>query len=94
MVTCPDASTAEASPECEAVEALPADAADPVPRGTACTEIYGGPDVVRVEGTLRGEEVDARLTRENGCEIHRFDRFLPLLRELFEGYRPGESLGR
>ena len=78
---------------CEAVAALPDDAADPVPQGVACTQIYGGPDVVTIEGALRGEDVDAVLTREDGCAIERFERFLPLLEELFEGYRPGRSIG-
>lgn len=78
---------------CEQLRALvPADLY-PVDPATACTEIYGGPDEVRVEGTLDGEPVDALLTRVNGCEIDRFDRLLPLLRELFPGYRPGAALG-
>jgi len=78
---------------CEALAELPDDAADPVPQGVACTQIYGGPDVVTIEGALLGEEVDAVLTREDGCAIERFERFLPVLEELFEGYRPGRSIG-
>jgi len=77
---------------CDAIEALPDGAAEPVPAGVACTEIYGGPDLVRLEGTLDGEEVDAELIRENGCEIDRFERFTPLLRALFPGYEPGAAL--
>ena len=30
-----------------------------------------------------------RFTRANGCEIDRFDRITPLLRELFPDYEPG-----
>src|SRR3954452_12246564 len=29
----------------------------PPPRGTACTMIYGGPQMARVEGTFRGKPV-------------------------------------
>lgn len=70
------------------------DASDlaPVPPQTACTEIYGGPDVVTVTGTLHGEPVDAKLSRANGCEIDRFERFLPVVEEVFAGYEPEASL--
>jgi hypothetical protein len=77
---------------CELVAALPSDPGAPVPPGTPCTEIYGGPDTVAIEGTIEGESVEAELTRDNGCEIDRFDRFTPLLRELFGDYQPGEAL--
>jgi hypothetical protein len=90
-VSCPAEATAETA-ACEAIAELPEDATDPVPPGAVCTQIYGGPDLVQIEGTLRGSEVDAELTRVNGCEIDRFDRFLPLLRALFGGYRPGQAV--
>ena len=51
----------------------------PVPAGVACTEIWGGPAVARVRGKLRGEHVDASFSRENGCEIERWDRNRALL---------------
>lgn len=66
----------------------------PLDPATPCTEIFGGPDVVTIEGTIDGEEVNAALNRSNGCEIERFDRLVPLLRELFPGYEPGGSLKR
>lgn len=71
---------------------LTSDTVAPVPPATACTEIYGGPDEVTLEGTIGGEPVDATFTRANGCEIDRFDRITPLLRELFPEYEPGASL--
>jgi hypothetical protein len=77
---------------CDAVAALPDDPGAPTDPQTACTEIYGGPDVLTVAGTLRGEPIDATFTRENGCEIERFDRFSELLAALFPGYEPGASL--
>jgi hypothetical protein len=51
----------------------------PVPKLTPCTAIYGGPDVARVTGTLRGEPVDARFSLEDGCEIARWERNRTLL---------------
>jgi hypothetical protein len=46
----------------------------PVPKGVACTEIYGGPQVAEVQGTFRGEPVNTRFTRTDGCQIARWDK--------------------
>lgn len=51
-----------------------ADPFAPTPRNAVCTEIYGGPAVAEVEGLFRGETVDAKFTRTDGCEIARWDR--------------------
>jgi hypothetical protein len=48
--------------------------------------------VVTITGTLDGEAVNAKLTRANGCEIDRFDKFVPVLQELYPDYEPGASL--
>lgn len=45
----------------------------PTPGDAVCTEIYGGPTVAEVEGLYRGETVDAKFTRTDGCEIRRWD---------------------
>ncbi len=82
----------EPGSRCTEIEPITTPDFAPTPPDTACTEIFGGPDTVTIEGTLRGEPVDAQLTRANGCEIERFDRFTPLLRVLFPGYQPGASL--
>jgi hypothetical protein len=58
---------------------LTAERLAPVPRLTPCTSIYGGPAVARVTGTLRGERVDVRFNRTDGCEIERWDRSAGLL---------------
>jgi hypothetical protein len=46
----------------------------PVARGAACTAIYGGPQVARVMGRLRGKRVRASFDRRNGCEVDRWNR--------------------
>jgi hypothetical protein len=46
----------------------------PVPEDTACAQIYGGPAVATVTGTLRGRPVDARFDLTNACEIERWRR--------------------
>ena len=77
---------------CAAATRLEAGAFDPTPPDVACTELYGGPDVATIEGTIAEVEVNAELTRSNGCEIERFDAAVPLLQALFEDYTPGASL--
>ncbi len=53
----------------------------PVPRGMACTQIYGGPDVARMRGTLNGRSVRATFTRRDGCQIARWNRVQFLFRK-------------
>ena len=64
---------------CRNLAGLSADQLAPVPAGTACTQIYGGPAVARVRGELHGKPVDARFELTNGCEIERWDRNRVLL---------------
>jgi hypothetical protein len=78
---------------CPDLEGITAADFEPVSPQTACTEIFGGPDTLRVEGTLDGDPVDATFTRANGCEIDRFESFVPLLRARFPGYQPGSAIG-
>jgi hypothetical protein len=46
----------------------------PVPRGSACTGIYGGPQTARVTGTFGGKRIWIVFRRTNGCEIDRWNR--------------------
>ncbi|MFE7977645.1 SSI family serine proteinase inhibitor [Streptomyces shenzhenensis] len=54
----------------------------PVPEGSVCTMLYGGPATAHVTGTWAGRPVDARFDRGDGCEIARWDRMVPLLPNL------------
>jgi hypothetical protein len=71
----PEASTAV----CKGLAGVTPKQLEPVPANVACTQIYGGPGVARVKGTLLGEPVDARFELSNGCEIERWDRNRVLL---------------
>jgi hypothetical protein len=51
----------------------------PVPKGMACAEIYGGPAVATVRGTLGDERVEARFNLTDACEIARWRRNRALL---------------
>ena len=60
----------------------------PVPRDAICTEIYGGSAVATLKGTWYGETVDATYSRENGCQISRYDA----LGAVLPGPPPGQPL--
>jgi hypothetical protein len=46
----------------------------PAPPGTACSEIYGGPQEALVRGTFRARRIWATFRRRDGCEIDRWNR--------------------
>ena len=50
-----------------------------VPRDAVCTQIYGGPQVAQVIGTVEGKRVWAKFNRTNGCQAARWDRLSPWL---------------
>ncbi|MER0243626.1 SSI family serine proteinase inhibitor [Streptomyces sp. HSW2009] len=56
-----------------------ADPFAPVPKGTACTKIYGGPATAHVAGRWSGRPVRADFSRADGCEISRWKKFAALL---------------
>jgi hypothetical protein len=51
----------------------------PLPDDRMCTQQYGGPQTAHVTGTWRGEPVDLRLSRTDGCLIAQWDGLGPLL---------------
>jgi hypothetical protein len=68
-VTCEAASD---SAICGVVAKLPAKVFEEPSGTTACTQQFGGPETATVKGTVNGEPVDARFSRENGCQIARW----------------------
>jgi len=51
----------------------------PVPADAVCAQIYGGPETAHVTGRWRGEPVDLRLARNDGCRMTQWDDLGPLL---------------
>lgn len=51
----------------------------PVPAGSVCTMVYGGPATARVAGRWHGRPVQATFDRSDGCEISRWHALVPLL---------------
>ncbi|MFI2760887.1 SSI family serine proteinase inhibitor [Streptomyces echinatus] len=51
----------------------------PVPPGTTCTMLYGGPATAHVTGIWAGRPVDASFDRADGCQAGRWDGMVPLL---------------
>ena len=68
------------SPCAAAAKLRPADF-EPTPRDVACTELFGGPETATIAGTLRRQQVDARFSRHDGCEIARWEKVSALLAE-------------
>ena len=58
---------------CDALFAAGPRIFEPVPQDQACTEIFGGPQLASVTGTVSGDEVEAAFSRADGCEIERWD---------------------
>ncbi|MFF4754785.1 SSI family serine proteinase inhibitor [Streptomyces sp. NPDC002514] len=54
----------------------------PVPEGSVCTMLYGGPATARVTGTWAGRPVDATYNRSDGCQTARWNRMVPFLPDL------------
>ncbi|PJE96487.1 hypothetical protein CUT44_18515 [Streptomyces carminius] len=72
---------------CEALDRAdngPGNPWEPVPPGTPCAQIYGGPATAQVTGTWRGRPVNAAFDRTDGCEIARWEALVPALPDLRE----------
>ena len=64
---------------CEEVAALRVADLEPKRGAVACSQQYGGPQTATIAGTLRGERVDLKFSRVNGCEIARWEAASALL---------------
>lgn len=69
----------DAPEDCPDVAAVEPGVFEPTPGNVACTQQYGGPETATVTGTFKGEEVDAKFSRVNGCEIARWENAKPIL---------------
>ncbi len=59
---------------CAAIAAAGATVFDATPSDQMCTMIYGGPQTATITGTYDGTDVDASFSRQNGCEIDRWEK--------------------
>jgi hypothetical protein len=66
-------------PRCRVLGGLEPRDLDPVPDGTACASVSGGPGTAHVTGELRGERVSAEFDLTDACEIARWRRNAALL---------------
>jgi hypothetical protein len=64
---------------CEAAQRLRPEHFEPTPSDVACTELYGGPEIATIEGTLQRETVSGRFSRQDGCEIARWEKVADVL---------------
>jgi hypothetical protein len=74
-IVCGELTKRATKPECRELAGLTPEDLKPVPRDTACTQIYGGPAVAFV----RWGGADFRFNRTDGCQIARWDRNRVLL---------------
>lgn len=51
----------------------------PLSPDLVCTEIFGGPQLARVVGTVAGKRVWSTFSRNNGCNISRWQKLSPWL---------------
>lgn len=80
-VTCDPAGGTMGDPEaaCETLDSIsPRDVA-PVPPDQACTMQYGGPETATITGSWDGTKVDLSFSKQNGCEIQRWETMEPIL---------------
>ena len=76
QLTCDPAGGDHPQPEqaCEAIAAAGTSVFEPVSSDQACTQVFGGPQQATVKGTYDGKDVDASFSRQNGCEIDRWEK--------------------
>ncbi|WP_200938181.1 SSI family serine proteinase inhibitor [Aeromicrobium sp. Root472D3] len=75
-LTCDPAGGDHPQPEqaCDAIAAAGASVFEPVPSDRSCTMVFGGPQTATVTGTYEGADVDASFSRQDGCEIDRWEK--------------------
>ena len=78
-VECAVLGQAAIDPRCRVLGGLEPRDLEPVPRRTACAQVYGGPATARVTGELRGVRVTAEFNLTDACEIARWRRNAALL---------------
>lgn len=80
-LTCDPPAGTHPDPEaaCTTLDDMDPSVMEPVPPDQMCTQVYGGPQTATVSGTWNGDRVVAEFSRQNGCEIDRWDAVVDLL---------------
>lgn len=69
----------DAAAACAGLAAAGTEVFAPTSPDLACTEIYGGPQTATVTGRVGGAQINSTFSRENGCEIARWDNIAAIL---------------
>jgi hypothetical protein len=64
---------------CDRLANLSGDPFTPVPKGTLCLDVYGGPQTASVTGSWGQTRVSASFRLNNSCEIARWQKLVPVL---------------
>lgn len=56
----------------------------PIEKNTPCTMLYAGPEKINVSGIVGDVKVDYSFSKNNGCEINRWEIFTTVLDKLNE----------
>lgn len=67
---------------CERLESLSGDPFAPVPKGTLCLTIYGGPQTASISGNFGNMRVAASFRLVDSCEIARWKKLVPVLPDI------------
>jgi hypothetical protein len=80
-LTCEPPAGSHPDPEtaCDVLGSVESSVFEPLPAGTRCAAIYGGPARADVTRTVGGAEDKETFRRRNGCEIERWDALEGLL---------------
>lgn len=80
-LTCdpPDGTHPNPPAACATLDEVDPEVLEPVPPDQACTQIYGGPQMAVLSGSWHDEPVETKFSRENGCEIMRWDAMAEVL---------------
>jgi hypothetical protein len=86
-LTCdPDGGThPDPAAACEALDELDPEVMQAVPDDAMCTMIHGGPHTATISGHWGETSVSSEFSRENGCEIARWDAVVELVRSSGDG---------
>ena len=79
-VSCDPEAGERGSPCAAAGKLRPADF-EPPADDVVCTQLFGGPETATISGTLARKPVEGRFSRQNGCEIARWEKVSALLAE-------------